>query len=207
MTPAEAAVPARHAKASAAPKKTFRICVRPHRVMSPSSGAFPRRGRSRIASRRRGKSKSLRQTDCLGCVAFRSRRPSQSAWRAAGNPADKHDIGRLDEARLIEFGRRAVAARKRRGRAKRKPPIFARFALPRQKVARAYRIRPARSLPGARQWGSPSEPNAPFCGARLLANQKSQSAIAIAATKRKRPIASQSSKPKCSSISGSKDCG
>jgi hypothetical protein len=64
-----------------------------------------------------------------------------------------HDIGRLDEARLIEFGRSAVAARKRRGRANRKPPIFARFALPRQKIARAYRIRPARSLPGARQWG------------------------------------------------------
>jgi hypothetical protein len=61
-----------------------------------------------------------------------------------------HDIGRLDEARLIEFGRSAVAARIG-GPGKPETANFRMRRLPRQKVAHAYRIRRARSLPGARQ--------------------------------------------------------
>jgi hypothetical protein len=44
-----------------------------------------------------------------------------------------HDIGRLDEARLIEFGRSAVAARKRRRPGKQETANIRTLRLPRQK--------------------------------------------------------------------------
>lgn len=59
---------------------------------------------SRIVSFRRSKSKSLRWTDCVGSVAFRSRRPLRSACRAARNALDNDDIGRTKpgESILVE---------------------------------------------------------------------------------------------------------